>query len=124
MNENLMEILTREIVNSLPREEREMYQYVIRMEDELAQQAATSEEFMSLLIQNAPHQQAANHFQLTYGQFMVKMRGIEKDIHEQLDMVIDQVQWFDYTNMMRKEAAAPKNMKFFYFDMGRLHTKP
>jgi hypothetical protein len=122
MNGNLMEIVAREIVHSLPKRKRDLYQYVVQLEDELAQQAASSEEFMSLLIQNAPHQQAADHFQLSYGQFMAEMRGIEKEIQQQLDSVLGQIKWFDCTDIIRPRGSSPENRKYFYFSMGDLHS--
>lgn len=118
MNRHLMEILTREIVNSLPKGKREMYQYVVRIEDELAQEVGTSEEFMGLLIKNAPHRQAAEHFHLSFGQFMVNMREIEKEIQQRLDAQLDQVKWFDCTNLMRQQRSAAENMKYYYFNIG------
>jgi hypothetical protein len=80
MNGYVMEILARDIVKSLPSRKRDMYQFVVLREDELARQASTFDEFMSLLIRHAPHRQAADHFHLTFGEFMVEMREIEKEI--------------------------------------------
>ncbi|BCB02040.1 hypothetical protein KH172YL63_01730 [Bacillus sp. KH172YL63] len=95
-----------------------MYQYVIRIEDELAQQAGTSEEFMGLLVKHAPHQQAAEHFHLSFGQFMVSMREIEEEIQQRLDTQIDRIKWLDCTPLMRQKRSAADHMKYFYFNIG------
>ncbi|WJV29905.1 hypothetical protein QTG56_01700 [Rossellomorea sp. AcN35-11] len=114
MNDNLMEILARDIVKSLPPRKRDMYQYVVQREDELARQASTSDEFMNLLIQHAPHRQAADHFSLTYGRFMVEMREIEKEINRKLDEKLQHAKWVDCTDAMGSD----RNVKYFYFSIG------
>jgi hypothetical protein len=118
MNGYLMEILGRDIVKSLPSRKRDMYQYVIRREDELARQASTSDEFMSLLIKHAPHRQAADHFHLPFGEFMVEMREIEKEIEQQLSLKLQQVKWVDCTDVMQRGVTDLSDKKYFYFSVG------
>ncbi len=113
-----MEILARDIVRSLPSRKRDMYQFVVRREDELARQASTSDEFMSLLIQHAPHRQAADHYQLTFGQFMTEMREIEKEIDRQLSRKLQQVKWVDCTDVMVGGEPESLDKKYFYFSVG------
>jgi hypothetical protein len=45
MNEKLMEIFARNIVASLPTEKRRVYQFIESIEDRLAQQSETKEQF-------------------------------------------------------------------------------
>lgn len=118
MNGYLMEILAREIVQALPPLKREMYQYVVRQEDELARQASTSDEFMSLLIKHAPHRQAADYFRLTFGEFMAEMREIEKEIERQLNRKLQQVKWVDCTDVMQGGEPGLYETKYFYFSVG------
>jgi hypothetical protein len=118
MNGYLMEILYRDIVKSLPQLKKDMYQYVVQREDELAGQASTSDEFMSLLIRHAPHKQAADHFHLSFGQFMAEMRGIEKEIDRQLARKLKQVKWIDCSYL-----SDSLDVKYFYFSIrsGSVH---
>ncbi|MEL3971053.1 hypothetical protein AAEO50_02075 [Rossellomorea oryzaecorticis] len=118
MNGYLMEILARDIVKSLPSRKRDMYQYVVRREDELARQATTSDEFMSLLIRHAPHRQAAEHFHLSFGEFMAEMREIEKEIDRQLSRKLQQVRWVDCTDVMQRGVPESLDKKYFYFSVG------
>jgi hypothetical protein len=118
MNGYLKEILARDIVQSFPPLWRDMYQYVVRREDELARQASTSDEFMILLIQHAPHREAANYFHLSFGEFMAEMREIEKEIDRQLDRKLQQVKWVDCTDVMQHEEPESFDKKYFYFSVG------
>jgi hypothetical protein len=118
MNENLMEILARDIVGALPPHKKEMYQSVVRLEDELARRASTADELMRLLIQHAPHRQAADHFGLPFGEFMVE-REIEKEIERQLNRKLEKVKWVDCTDvMMHGGEPGPTDAKYFYFSVG------
>jgi hypothetical protein len=123
MNSHLMEILSREIIKSLPLEQREVYEYVVRLEDDLAQQAETSDEFMSLLVKHAPHRQAARHFNLTFGQLMALMREAESFINQQLERKLENVTWLDLTEQVnsRKKVVNDK-IKYFYFSVNEVHS--
>lgn len=123
MNSHLMEILSRNIIKSLPIEQREVYEYVVRLEDNLAQQAATSDEFMSLLVKHSPHRQAARHFNLTFGQLMALMRDAENFINQQLERKLKNVTWLDLTEQVnsRKKIVNDK-IKYFYFSVNEIHS--
>jgi hypothetical protein len=123
MNHHLMEILGREIIKSLPAEKREMYEYVVQKEDELAQWATTSEEFLALLVKHAPHRQAARHFNLTFGELMMTMREIEEEINQQLESKLKNVQWVDLTKTVRGRIGNfDENCKFYYFSVNQVHS--
>lgn len=123
MNSHLMEILSREIIKSLPIEQRAVYEYVVQLEDQLAQQAATSEEFMALLVKHSPHSQAARHFNLSFGQLMALMRETEIFINQQLERKLGNVTWLDLTQqvLLRKKGVNDK-IKYFYFSVNEVHS--
>jgi hypothetical protein len=123
MNSHLMEILSREIIKSLPIEQREVYEYVVQLEDQLAQQAETSEEFMALLVKHSPHRQAARHFNLTFGQLMAVMREAENFINQQMERKLKNVTWLDLTEQVnsRKKVVNDKK-KYFYFSVNEVHS--
>ncbi len=112
MNEHLMEIIGREIVASLPAPERSMYEFVTALEDEYASMSATSEEFMQLLVEYAPHRQAAAHFSLSFGEFIQTMRRIEETINNEMDRRFSHMTWIDYTDRFRQD-----DTQYFYFSM-------
>ncbi|TDL31335.1 hypothetical protein E2R51_13255 [Jeotgalibacillus sp. S-D1] len=97
MNGHLMEILAREIIAALPDDKRMLYRYIESMEDSLAEQSQTSEQFMSMLVKHAPHQKAAEHFNLPYEKVLFKMRKIEKEIDDKLNERLKKAQWIDRT---------------------------
>lgn len=123
MNSHLMEILSREIIKSLPIEQREVYEFVVQLEDQLAQQAKTSEEFMALLVKHSPHRKAAKHFNLTFGQLMSLMKEAENFINQQLEKKLEKLTWVDLTEEVnsRKKVVNDK-IKYFYFSVNEVHS--
>ncbi|OKL36761.1 hypothetical protein [Domibacillus mangrovi] len=103
MNEHLVEILTREIVASLSIERRQLYQFIVHLEDELAQQAETSDHFLSLLVKHAPHKQAAKRFNLPHGEIIKLMKEIENEIDENLHLKMRKAKWIDCTEFIAKK---------------------
>lgn len=101
MNGHLMEILAREIIAALPEDKRMLYRYIENMEDSLAEQSQTSEQFMSLLVKHAPHQKAAEHFNLSYEKVLLKMKTIEKEIDDKLNERLKKAKWVDRTQAVR-----------------------
>jgi hypothetical protein len=111
-----MEIISREIIKSLPPKQREIYEFVIGLEDELAQKASTTEEFMALLVKHSPHRQAAKHFNLSFGQLMMTMHEIEDIINRQLEKKLKDVTWVELTDSARARKKNNK-IKYFYFSI-------
>ncbi|MEK1831562.1 hypothetical protein AAAC51_29815 [Priestia megaterium] len=54
MNEKMMEFFVRGIIASLPINKRMLYQFIEGVEDHLAQQAGTKEQFLILLKEQSP----------------------------------------------------------------------
>ncbi|MGF2614814.1 hypothetical protein FZC84_08205 [Rossellomorea vietnamensis] len=117
MNEHLMEILARDIVAGLPPYKREVYEYVVRAEDELASQSETSDQFMSLLVKHSPHKQAAARFNMTYGQLIVLMREIESEIDEKLKEKEAKIKWIDYSDNFKGNSGASTNRSLQFMFM-------
>ena len=65
MNERLMVSLLRSEVKKLSKEQRSLYQFVIKIEDSLAQSANTEDHFLSLLVKYSPYELASRHFGLS-----------------------------------------------------------
>lgn len=116
MNSHLMEMVSREIVKSLPPEQKDIYEFVVGLEEELAQKASTSEEFMALLVKHSPHRQAAAHFNLSFGQLMMTMHEIEDKINRQLENKLKHVTWVELTDSVRARKKRNK-VKYFYFSL-------
>lgn len=118
MNSHLMEIISREIVKSLPPKQKEIYEFVVQLEDELAQKASTSEEFMALLVKHSPHRQAAEHFNLSFGQLIMTMHEIEDIINRKLENKLRNVTWVELTDSLRTRKKDRGNkVKYFYFSL-------
>lgn len=114
MNEALLKILTREIVNSLSVERRQIYQFIIHLEDELAEQAETSDHFLSLLVKHAPHEQASNYFNRSPGDIIKVMKEIEQEIGEKLQLKVKKAKWIDYTEIITKKERKKSGKSLHY----------
>lgn len=123
MNPHMMEILAREVIQSLPTDQKAIYKYVIQLEDELAKQATTSDEFMALLVKHSPHRQAAKHFNMTFGQLLMTMHSIEDIISEQLEKKTKNAIWIDVTEKVQaRKKNKNEKVKYFYFSLDKIHS--
>ncbi|MGD6843975.1 hypothetical protein ACQCVH_15800 [Bacillus infantis] len=100
MNERLVDIMIREIVSGLPHEDRDLYRYVTDIEDRLAQQSETSDQFMSLLVKHSPHKQAAEKFSLSVTETYQRMQMIEREINKLVEERRTRMKWVDFTDRL------------------------
>ncbi|MBU7592341.1 hypothetical protein [Metabacillus halosaccharovorans] len=100
MNDKIMEVFAKSIIASLPREKRKLYQFIEGVEDSLAQQSKTKEQFLTLLKEQSPHHQAANHFQMTIDETVNLMQQIEDEINFKLEDKLRRYKWIDYTDQI------------------------
>lgn len=114
MNENIMEVFARSIVASLPMKKRRLYQFIEGIEDSLAQQSDTKEQFLTLLKEQLPHQQAANRFNMSLEETVKLMHEIEDEINEKLERKIKNYKWIDCTEQVYgNQVEAIKNKQCF-----------
>jgi hypothetical protein len=100
MNERLVDIIIREIVSGLAPEDRDLYRYVTDIEDRLAQQSETSDQFMSLLLKHSPHKQAAEKFNLGVTETYQRMQMIEREINKLVEERRTRMKWIDLTDRL------------------------
>ncbi|MDQ0999738.1 hypothetical protein QFZ28_000138 [Neobacillus niacini] len=114
MNERIMEIFARNIVASLPRRKKRIYQFIESVEDMLAQQSETREQFLNLLKDQSPYHQAASRFNMTIGETVRIMHEIEDEITKKLELKIKNYKWIDYTNRVNKFCTKTNNNKQYF----------
>ncbi|RSD25906.1 hypothetical protein [Mesobacillus subterraneus] len=122
MNSHLMEILSREIVKSLPLAQKEIYEYIVELEDELAQEAETADEFLALLVKHSPHRKAAKQFNLTFGQLVMTMHEIENIINSQMEQKLRNITWIDFTDQVEDTKDKKGDTLYFYFSLNEVHS--
>lgn len=116
MNEHLMNIFTCEIIARLPRTKRNVYEYIESMEDQLASQCETKEQFLTLLAEKSPYQLAADRFHMSLQEMYELMKEIEDEINSRLDLKIEKHRWIDYTyKVLKNHDGSNQNKKFFLF---------
>lgn len=114
MNERMMEIFARNIVASLPRKKRRVYQFIESVEDMLAEQSETKEQFLTLLKEQSPHHQAARSFNMTIDETVKLMYEIEDEINKKLEMKIKNYKWIDYTDKVNKIHSRTNDNKQYF----------
>lgn len=115
MNENMMEVFVRTIVASLPRNRRKLYQFIEAIEDSLAQQSDTREEFLALLREHSPHHQAAERFHMSIEETVRFMHDIEDEISEKLENKLKNYQWIDVTEQLHgNQMENSRSVQYFF----------
>ncbi|WP_273122343.1 hypothetical protein ACNRWW_05825 [Metabacillus sp. HB246100] len=99
MNEKIMNVLSKAIIAALPRQKKKVYQFIVEIEDQLAQQCTTKEQFMTLLKEQSPHKQAANKFHMSFEHLMHFMHEIEDEINRKLDEKLKDYRWIEVTDV-------------------------
>ncbi|MGR9049714.1 hypothetical protein ACQ4XT_13895 [Halobacillus faecis] len=117
MSDYLMKTLTDHIVRTLPQKKREIYNYVIKMEDEIAEEVTSSGEFMDRLKHDSPHKRAAEHFDLTLFELLQMMKEMEEEIACQLASKMDDVKWIDCTDIIRARSNVKENQKIYFVSL-------
>ncbi len=110
----MMAIFARNIVASLPRKKRKLYQFIEGIEDRLAQQSETKEQFLTLLKEQLPHHQAAHRFNMPLDETVKLMHEVEDEINEKLERKIKNYKWIDYTEQVHGDQIETiKNIQYF-----------
>ncbi|UOQ44302.1 hypothetical protein MUN89_21045 [Halobacillus salinarum] len=114
MSDYLLNLLTRRIVSTLPKKQKDIYTYVVKIEDEIAEEAATKTEFMNRLQHDNPHELAAEHFGLTLFELLQMMKEIEEEVARQLIPMMEAVEWIDCTDLVGAKSELKENQKVFF----------
>ncbi|MCP3029792.1 hypothetical protein LF817_00405 [Halobacillus sp. A1] len=117
MSEYLIRILKDKIVGELPKEKREIYEHVINMEDEIAEEAATAEEFMVLLKSESAYGRAARYFNMTTADLLKTINQIDREIGSLLEMKLNAVRWKDCTELVRSKLKVDRDQKIFFLSI-------
>lgn len=114
MNEYLQKILTENILSTLPEQQKDLYHYVIKMEDDIAEEVDSEEQFMNHLRSVSPHKRAAKHFNMTLFELLNVMKQVEEEISRQLIPMMDAVKWKDCTEIVLSKSQLKENHKVFF----------
>ncbi|WJE16290.1 hypothetical protein QRD89_02750 [Halobacillus sp. ACCC02827] len=103
MSHYLRNILKKNVLLQMNPDKRELYTYVIQMEDELAETVSTPDDFIRLISSDQPHRKAARRFGMTLFELLQTMKDLERDIHQHTLEMEAAVRWIDYTEKMGRE---------------------
>lgn len=115
MNERLMDFLLKSEVARLPEEKRKLYQFVTEAEDSLAEQAATVDEFYSLVLADSPVNSAMNYFQLPYDKVVAMLMDVEEELDRRIKKRSNRVKWIEFKSHHKPGTLDDGNKKLFLF---------
>ncbi|WP_078549807.1 hypothetical protein [Litchfieldia alkalitelluris] len=115
MNEKMINIFIEDIVTSLPWNRRKLYQFIVSIEDCLAKQSETKEQFLELLREHSPHHQAAKQFNISIETTLRVMQDIEDEISEKLEKRLNNYKWIDVTEHINgTQISTNQNIQYFF----------
>ncbi|WP_349409932.1 hypothetical protein [Pseudalkalibacillus sp. SCS-8] len=120
MNEHLLEMFARDAVAQLPIQQQHLYHYIVQLEDQLAQQSDTAEQFLELLKKDSPYLQAAEHFGLSQKAIVECMKEIEEEIDSHIKMKSKSFRLLDCTDLLQKSAEQTGKQKAFLLATSKL----
>ncbi|WP_221566911.1 hypothetical protein [Alkalihalobacillus sp. TS-13] len=124
MNDYLSEMLAREIIEALPNHKRDLYKFIVALEDSLAEQSDTTDQFLNLLKKHSPLHQAATYFKRSVRETKRLMKEIEKEIDTELALKLQLINWVDCSDLMRKRKNDDKKAAFLlYMDTQKIQFK-
>ena len=115
MNERLMESLLRSEVKKLSEVQRSLYQFVVEIEDCLAQSADTVDHFLSLLVKYSPYELASRHFGLSIEKVVRLINDIEVELNNKVEIRCASSRWIDYTYRLQQPNAGEGEKQVFLF---------
>lgn len=115
MNDRLIKSLLRSEVRKLSEEKRSLYQFVIEIEDCLAQSADTVDHFLSLLVEYSPYELAGRHFDLPIQKVVHLVTAIEVELTEKIETRCGKMKWVDYTDRLQQTPEEGGDKQLFLF---------
>ncbi|MGM0896578.1 MAG: hypothetical protein ACQEV0_01685 [Bacillota bacterium] len=114
MNDGMIAYLLKCEVAKLGDEQRQLYRFITDLEDALAEQADTVEEFRSLLAIHSPFEQAAYRFNRSFTEISTMMQKIEAELGEKIETRRERAKWLDYTDCLVGEAGQADKQVFLF----------
>lgn len=114
MNDGMIAYLLKSEVAKLGEEQRQLYRFIIELEDALAEQAATVEEFRHLLVLHSPFEQAAYRFNRSFKEISAMMQQIEAELGDKIEARRERAKWLDYTDRFAGEVGQEDKQVFLF----------
>ncbi|ALS75732.1 hypothetical protein AUC31_11225 [Planococcus rifietoensis] len=114
MNDGMIAYLLKSEVAKLGEEQRQLYRFIIELEDALAEQADTVEEFRRLLVLHSPFEQAAYCFNRSLKEIATMMQQIEAELGDKIEARRERAKWLDYTDRFAGEAGQEDKQLFLF----------
>ncbi|MCM3584906.1 hypothetical protein M3182_03995 [Mesobacillus maritimus] len=102
-NPILIEFLHRSAISNLPDQKREIYQFIVKMENQLEEISLNETQFMSYMIDNSPFKAAAEYFSVDI--FFIKkvMDEAQAEIDRIMNKRCNRLKWVDCTDRMKSQ---------------------
>ena len=116
MNDGMIAYLLKCEVAKLADEKQQMYRFITKLEDALAEQADTVEEFRRLLALHSPFEQAAYRFNRSFKEVSVMMQTMETELGDKIKARCERAKWLDYTDCLVGESGQADKQVFLFLN--------
>lgn len=114
MNDGMIAYLLKCEVARLTEDQRQLYRFITDLEDALAEQADTVEEFRRLLALHSPFEQAAYRFNCSFAEVSEAMKKIEAELGDKIEARCERAKWLDYTDCLIGESGQADKQVFLF----------
>lgn len=94
MNEIALHLAAQSEIKKIPTEDREIYEFVVAYEEQLADRASTEEEFQVLLLSREPYEAAAVEFARSGPEIVAIVNHWERHIQSKVSERMKHMGWY------------------------------
>lgn len=95
VNEHLITIIIRDAIAKLPRQERELYKWIDKLETSLISESDSPGAYLSLLQKHSPYHEAGAFFHMHPSKVRKIMQKVESYLSDQVEEKISNQKWLE-----------------------------
>ncbi|WEG16649.1 hypothetical protein PQ478_19420 [Alkalihalophilus pseudofirmus] len=106
-------------IQSLPEPDRNVYQYIDRIEAELEELALTQTHYLQLLRRQSPIKQAAKHFNMNEKMIYETVQRIESELADCVPELSERLELVEFTDVLKLKGLCDAEDEKKYFVLNR-----
>ncbi|KGR75211.1 hypothetical protein [Ureibacillus sinduriensis] len=115
MNEQILELLLKSEVKKLPDDKRQLYQFIIDIEDSLVEKSNSVDEYLRVFKAHSPYAIASRYFNMPFNTVAELMNEIEDELAERIEERCEKLKWLDYTDQFIEASCENNRRQVFLF---------
>ncbi|MDV2886405.1 hypothetical protein RYX45_14540 [Alkalihalophilus pseudofirmus] len=106
-------------IQSLSEPDRNVYQYIDRIEADLEELALTKNHYLQLLRRQSPIKQAAKHFNMSEKMVYDTVQRIEAEMADEVPELSERLELVEFTDVLKLNGLCEANEEKRYFVLNR-----